>query len=70
MNHDRSRRSGQTRSRINPAEGYELNYWTRQLGCTEQQLLGAISAVGPQVDSVRSYLSRQPGSTRGDLRAA
>jgi Protein of unknown function (DUF3606) len=70
MKIDRNRRSGQTRSLINPAEGYELNYWTRQLGCTEQQLLGAISAVGPQVDSVRSYLSRQPGSNRPSLRAA
>jgi hypothetical protein len=70
MNDDRSQRSGRTRSRINPAEGYELNYWTRQLGCTEQQLLGAISAVGPQVDSVRLYLSRQTDSRRGNLGVA
>lgn len=64
MSDDRSKRGGQDRKRINTSEGYELNYWTRQLGCTEQQLLGAVAAVGPQVDQVRSYLGdrrQQPG---------
>lgn len=60
MPDSRARRIAQTRQRINPAEGYELNYWTRQLHCTEQQLMGAIKTVGPDVDQVKAYLAHQP----------
>ncbi len=70
MSTESSQRGNQARNRINPAEGYELNYWTRQFGCTEQQLLVAISAVGPQVDAVRGYLSRQTGSRGGNFSPA
>jgi hypothetical protein len=56
MSDHRNKRGGQDRERINTSEGYELNYWTRQLGCTEQQLRAAIAVVGPQVDRVRVYL--------------
>ena len=65
-----ARGDGQARKRINAAEGYELNYWTRQLGCTEQQLRAAIAAVGPQVDAVRTYLSEQRGRRGGNLACA
>ncbi|MDO9406361.1 MAG: DUF3606 domain-containing protein [Polaromonas sp.] len=56
MSDDRTKRGGQDRKRINASEGYEVQYWTRQLGCTEQQLQLAIAAVGPQVEQVRAYL--------------
>ncbi|RYX91818.1 MAG: DUF3606 domain-containing protein [Comamonadaceae bacterium] len=56
MTDDRTKRGGQDRKRIDASEGYEVQYWTRQLGCTEQQLRTAIAAVGPQVEQVRAYL--------------
>ena len=56
MSDDRTKRGGQDRKRINVSEGYEVQYWTRQLGCTEQQLRAAIGVVGTQVEDVRTYL--------------
>jgi uncharacterized protein with von Willebrand factor type A (vWA) domain len=70
MSDDRNKRGGQDRKRINMAEGYELNYWTRQLGCTEQELISAIGVVGPQVDQVRTYLTDQRQRPGGKLACA
>ncbi len=52
------------RQRINASDGYELNYWTRQLRCTEQELRSAITVAGPEISAVRSYLQRK--RQRGD----
>jgi hypothetical protein len=45
-------------SRINVNEAYELRYWTKELGCTEQQLREAVKKVGPMVKDVKRYLSK------------
>lgn len=44
------------RQRINASDGYELNYWTRQLRCSEQELRFAIAVAGPEIIAVRGYL--------------
>jgi hypothetical protein len=44
--------------RINTREQYELDYWTRQLGVTRDQLLSAVTAVGDSEDKVRQHLGK------------
>jgi len=70
MSDHRNKRGGQDREHINTSEGYELNYWTRQLGCTEQQLRAAITVVGPQVERVRVYLGDKRQDSNGTLACA
>lgn len=71
MSDDRTKRGGQDRTRINSSEGYEVQYWTRQLGCTEQQLRTAIAAVGPEVQNVRVFLGNARGKAAdGNLACA
>ncbi len=50
-------RGPQDRSRINVNEKWELAYWTRTLGVTEQQLIEAVKAAGTSVQSVRERLA-------------
>ena len=45
--------------RINTREQHELDYWTRQLGVTRDQLLSAVTAVGDSEDKVRQHLGKQ-----------
>lgn len=64
MTEAQANRNSRDRQRINPADGYELNYWTRQLRCSEQELRSAIAAVGPEITAVRAHL--QAKRQRGD----
>lgn len=43
--------------RINTLDPVELQYWCRELHCTEAQLHDAISHVGDHVTAVRDRLS-------------
>ena len=43
--------------RISITTEYELRYWTKALGCTEDHLREAISIVGPMLLTVRKYLA-------------
>lgn len=45
-------------SRINVNQPYEVQYWTKELRCTEQQLRDAVKAVGPMVKDVKRHLGR------------
>ncbi|SEW25579.1 Protein of unknown function [Luteibacter sp. 329MFSha] len=45
--------------KINIHEAYELRYWTRQLGVSEEKLRQAVAKVGPSADMVRRELTRQ-----------
>jgi hypothetical protein len=45
-------------SRINVNQPYEVQYWCKELRCTEQQLRDAVRAVGPMVKDVRRHLGR------------
>ena len=47
------------RDRINTGEIHEIQYWTKALGVTEQQLKDAVKAVGPVANDVRAHLNRK-----------
>jgi small-conductance mechanosensitive channel len=64
MTENQPKRNSRDRQRINASDGYELNYWTRQLRCTEQELRAAIAAAGPEIAAVRNHL--QAKRQRGD----
>ncbi len=42
--------------RINPRDPAELQYWCKELGCTEAQLKAAVAAVGEHLAAVREHL--------------
>jgi hypothetical protein len=44
--------------RININESWDVRYWAKELGVTEEKLTEAIDAVGVQVDAVRKYLGK------------
>jgi hypothetical protein len=46
-------RGPQDRSRINLDQAYEVRYWSKQLGCTEDELREAVRKVGNSADAVR-----------------
>jgi hypothetical protein len=48
-----SNRGPQDRARVNTSEPWELIYWTKEFGVTEEQLKAAVKAVGPMVVDVR-----------------
>ena len=52
-------RGGQDRKRINTSQDHELRYWTKALGCTEEELRAAVHAVGDQADKVRDYVGQR-----------
>jgi len=59
MADDKSQTGPQDSSRININEDYELKYWTKKFGCTEQQLRSAIEKVGVSAKSVETELKRR-----------
>lgn len=50
-------RQPQDPNKININETWEVSYWTRTLGVTEQRLREAVKAVGPMVSAVRTWLA-------------
>lgn len=52
---NRGPRDGQ---RINIHEDYEVQYWTKELGCSEARLNQAVHDAGVMVTDVRNWLSR------------
>jgi len=58
MTDDKTKRDYRDRDRINRHEAYEVEYWTRALGVTRQQLLDAIDRVGVMVKDVRRHLGK------------
>jgi len=51
-------RGPQDRSRISMSEDWEIDYWTKELNCSEEELRDAISKAGSSVESVREFLRR------------
>lgn len=49
----------QDRARINVEERWEVQYWTKELNVSEQELRRAVEAVGPAVSKVRDFLRSQ-----------
>jgi hypothetical protein len=50
-------RGPQDRSRINLHEKWEVQYWTKELGVTQEELERAVKQAGNSVDAVRQHLS-------------
>jgi Protein of unknown function (DUF3606) len=46
--------------RIDTQNPVELQYWCRELHCTEAELADAVSKVGNHVTAVREYLASRP----------
>jgi hypothetical protein len=44
--------------RINIEQDHELNYWSRELGVSRDELRSAVQQAGPMVRDVRQHLSR------------
>jgi hypothetical protein len=59
MADDLSKRGPQDASKISLSEPWEVQYWTSQLGCSEQELRAAVKAVGNGADAVRNFLARR-----------
>lgn len=58
MSDDKQNTGSPDRDRINVNEDYELQYWTKNLGVTSDQLKAAVKAVGPTAAAVRQHLGK------------
>lgn len=56
MSDDLSKRRPQDASKINIHEEWEVRYWTKHFGCTREQLVAAVKAVGTGARAVEQYL--------------
>lgn len=46
------------RDRINVNENYEVEYWTKELRVSAEELKAAVTAVGTSADKVREYVKK------------
>lgn len=58
MSDDRKNAGSPDRERINVNEDYELQYWTKALGVSADELRAAVRAVGPTAAAVREHLRK------------
>lgn len=58
MSDDLTKRRPQDASRINIHESWEVAYWCRTLGISQQQLIAAVRAVGPSAAAVKKHLGK------------
>lgn len=58
MADNRENRGVQDRARISLGEEYEVRYWTKALGVTEEQLKAAVAKVGNSAEKVRAELGK------------
>ena len=56
---DKTKKGPQDRSRINIHERYELRYWSKKFGVTEDRLRAAVAKVGTMTDKVGQELKKQ-----------
>lgn len=56
MSDDKSKRGSADRSRIALGEEHEVQYWTKELGVSKQELQEAVKSVGNSADKVREHL--------------
>ena len=61
MANDLENRGPQDRSRINLEQAHELRFWTKELGCSENELRVIVRRVGNSVDAVRRELDKTTG---------
>ncbi|MEN5374412.1 DUF3606 domain-containing protein [Stenotrophomonas hibiscicola] len=58
MSDDKKNTGSPDRVRINVNEDYELQYWTKALGVSADELRAAVKAVGPTSAAVRKHLGK------------
>ncbi|KHL57010.1 hypothetical protein FHR53_003037 [Xanthomonas arboricola] len=58
MSDDKHNTGSPDRDRINVNEAYELQYWTKALGVSADELRAAVKQVGPVAASVREHLRK------------
>jgi hypothetical protein len=58
MTDDRNKRGPQDAARINVHERWELDYWTKELGVTADELRAAVQQVGVMAKDVRKHLGK------------
>jgi hypothetical protein len=58
MTDDKKNAGSPDRDRINVNEDYELQYWTKALGVSADELRAAVRAVGPSAAAVREHLGK------------
>lgn len=51
-------RGPQDRSRVNVNEPWELQYWSKKFGVSEEQLKDAVKAAGTSADAVGKHLGK------------
>jgi len=58
MSDDKSKAGSPDRDRINLSEDYEVRYWTKTLGVSEDELRAAVKQVGSTAEAVRRHLGK------------
>lgn len=58
MADDKTNAGFQDRTRISMSEDYEVQYWTKELGLTKDELQRAVDQVGNSADKVREFLKK------------
>ncbi|HEV7122610.1 MAG TPA: DUF3606 domain-containing protein [Rhodanobacter sp.] len=58
MSDDKNKTGSPDRDRINVNEDYEVQYWTKTLGVTAEELRAAVKAAGPTSAAVRRHLGK------------
>lgn len=70
MADDKSNRGPQDGTRISLNEDYDVAYWTKRFGVTEEQLAQAVKAVGHSVAEVEKYLGTLERANDSSVKAA
>jgi hypothetical protein len=58
MSDDRTKRSGQDRTRVSGGQDWEVSYMTQKYNVSKQQVEEAVKAVGNSREKVEEYLQR------------
>lgn len=57
MSDDKTDRGPADRARVNVNETWEVRYWTKALGCSQDELRKAVGEVGTSAEQVKAYLA-------------
>ena len=61
MPDDKNERGSPDSKRININEPHEVQYWTKQLGVSEQRLRETVDKVGTSAEAVRKAIGKSVG---------
>lgn len=59
MADNKMNRGGSDRTHINVNEDYELRYWTKALGVSEEELRDAVRKYGTSAELIRSRIGKR-----------